>query len=248
MCCSGYPRKPTERQMNRITSRALLTSGSALNYQVDQRNLTKRIIMSENTSPKPSLLTPASLPQVPVLDFKRHSRPQLPTLLTPSRHENRKARVLSVHTEPSWVHHPRAVAKVRAPPEDRSDLVRALSWVDFIRLGRLVQGASESLICMTRDTLTLVIFAPVDESSENSSQLWLSFRHPSLLQARYTIASDVASHVGYDYVRYTLHEVLSVDVPLAELQIQAVASSVSMIQLSSLCIEYVTRCYRYFRP
>jgi hypothetical protein len=131
---------------------------------------------------------------------------------------------LKVNSSPSWVSRPS-----RKLPNDgnNSNTVEQSTWLDFIRLGKLVQGESEVLVCTRRENQSrLLMFKWVGEDMDKVVEQSLAFNNPNVVVARYVVSSDMGTHVAYDYVRFTLSEALSVHMAMEEVHVRAIAISV----------------------
>lgn len=174
--------------------------------------------------------------------FKRHSRPQLPVVPSPSR----RPLTIGSRSEPSWKSsHVRAVKqKAREPAqpgkleevheeireEIREDAVeRAVEeseWVSFIRLGTLIQGSSELIICHRRDAGTaLYMFREIEH--DTLVKRALNLRHSSLATPKFSIDSAAGRYLGFEYLRFSLQELVKTAMRMEERHLQTVVRSVS---------------------
>ena len=158
--------------------------------------------------------------------FKRHSRPQHPTLPGPDR-DFSKPRALTVKSSHSWAP-PIPSFRTRAAPSRGSNGPESSRWIDFLQLGKLSQGDREVMVCIDRRNKSMLfMFKDIGQELSAPCRRSLTFRHPNLLAAKHIITSDVGKHIGYDYVRCTLSEVLSIHIPLEETHIHCIAHAVS---------------------
>ena len=152
--------------------------------------------------------------------FARHSRPQAPTLPPQSPGQSRR---LSVTQTPSWI--PQAPGG-RASNERKHkarEVVQA-QWVDYIQYGTLIQGQSEFIVCASRaDKASLYMFK---KSKCERHQKQAALTHSNLLEVKLLISTNIGVHLGYEYIRYTLEELLNVHIPIEEAHIQTIAKSV----------------------
>ena len=169
--------------------------------------------------------------------FQRHSRAQLPTV--PVSGSKSVKRLSYIQSTPSWVP-PTLPAPTREESkhlEQDKVPVKTSAWVDFIRLGKLVQGDCETLVCSQRDSkATLFMFKLVQGRERFDLKRVLDLRHPNILMARHIIESDVDTHIGFDYFRYTLEEALNVHLAPQEAHVHAIAAAVRYAD---------TECWQY---
>lgn len=158
--------------------------------------------------------------------FRRHSRPQPPTI--PGQGPNVKdsqpllsrPQLLPVKRTPSWLP---SEKQGRGSDERRKGAkspVVSRKWSDFRPRYKLIQGNSEYMISASRDSDTLVMFKRACMPER------LPARHPNVLLAQCTIDEKGTFYLGFEDARCTLEEILTVTAPLDESQIQIVARSV----------------------
>lgn len=160
--------------------------------------------------------------------FQRHSRSQLPMI--PVSSPKSSNRLSFIQSTPSWVPpvpplNSRENGKLSE--HDKAPM-KTSAWVDFVCLGKLMQGEHETLICSQRDRkATLFMFKLVEEKDGSELKRTLTLRHPSLVMARHIIESDVGMHIGFDYFRFTLEELLNVHMTLGEPHLHTISTAVS---------------------
>jgi hypothetical protein len=158
----------------------------------------------------------------------------------------RRPRVLNAQCTPSWLRSPASSAIVREPPSATEELpvqqststipvqkrrertIPQFQWIDHIKLGTLIQGGRELLICCSRQGQMFMlkrISYEVDAHRERIASL--SHRHIAVMS--FFIATETVSYVAFPYVRFTLEELLYVHVAMEEVHVRTVASAVSTI-------------------
>lgn len=100
-----------------------------------------------------------------------------------------------------------------------------VEWIDFIPLGTLTQGGREYLVCLQRNEGAALIMVKrrVSFRNDSLSRQVLSLRHQHILLPRYLFDDYVGQHVGFQYVRFTLGEMLNTHVPVEEVTLHAIA-------------------------
>ena len=197
------------------------------------------------------------------LAFKRHSRAQaaarpfapakLATLenVLPRENSIRRPRVLNAQRTPSWVRSTAPSAIVKAPPSplealpaqqllpttpvqaNKRSIRPEFRWIDHIKLGTLVQGGQELLVCCSRQGQMFMlkrIGYEIDEQRERIASL--SHRHIAVMSC--FVATETVSYVAFSYVRFTLEELLCVHIAMEEIHVRAVASAVCTLLCQSL--------------
>lgn len=162
--------------------------------------------------------------------FQRHSRPQLPTLHQVSRPDAtqaRKSRLLHVQSKPSWIASTNVSEdrpeRPRKAPKHRDNA--NAQWLDYVQLGIITEGDDQLIMCCSRqDNSSLYMLKECASYCQQS----LSLLHPNVLNPVLVISTDAGVHVGHEYARYTLEELLHVHVPFEEAHVQVVAKSVSL--------------------
>lgn len=165
--------------------------------------------------------------------FQRHSRAQQASVSLPEA-QAPKQRLSRIQSTPSWVPPVPTVPHRDLGKLGRQDKVPAKQseWLDFLRLGNLVQGESEALICYERDRKsTMFMFKLVEKRNSAGTEdakfkQTLKLRHTNIVAARHVIESAVGTHVGFDYFRFTLEEVLGVHMLLEEAHLHTIATAV----------------------
>lgn len=102
-----------------------------------------------------------------------------------------------------------------------------LQWLDLLQLGTLVQGCDEWLLCSSRAHKKLYMLRAIQGEVEKVIQRVRTMNHSRIVAAAFAVSSDVQSFIGFQYVRYTLEEMLYVHLVMDEMQIRAVATSAS---------------------
>ena len=111
-------------------------------------------------------------------------------------------------------------------PQPNADFV-TLQWLDLLQLGTLVQGSDEWLLCLSRVHKKLYMLRAIQGEVEKVIQKTRKMDHPRIVAAAFAVSSDVQSFIGFQYVRYTLEEMLYVHLLMDEVHIRAVATSAS---------------------
>lgn len=165
--------------------------------------------------------------------FQRHSRPQRPTLSTESQiAANRRSRLLLIHSSPSWTKHVNTVGATSQGQSPTKETIRphepqSSQWIDFIQLGKLVQGDSELTVCPRRkEKARLVTFKEIGQNMSDKVRLYIGLQCGSIVTASDIIQSDIGYHIGSNYTRFTLEELLSTHMRMDEPHIQGIASMV----------------------
>lgn len=163
-----------------------------------------------------------------------------PTL--PKEGAVRRSRVLNAQRTPSWLPAPtlglQAVDTVaeggpkdslarevtpRAPiPQPPVSLVPRSQWIDYVKLGTLVQGSRSLLICSSRVGRKLVMLQKVTNGANDNRERMATVHHRHIAMVSFYIATDIDSYMAYPYVRYTLEELLNTHTPMDEDHIKAV--------------------------
>ncbi|KAK3066282.1 stress-activated protein kinase signaling cascade [Teratosphaeriaceae sp. CCFEE 6253] len=165
-----------------------------------------------------------STPPPTALDkaFQRHSRPQI-TAFTPSGRDSaqRRSRLLAIQSSPSWTTQTTTKDDI-ASSELTKRHVRhkqgplASQWIDFVQLGKLIQGSSELTICLRRRNMSdIVMFSSVGDSPPDNLDAYTALQHENIVAVTDVIHSSSGCHIGSGYTRYTLEELLSTHVPMS---------------------------------
>jgi len=120
---------------------------------------------------------------------------------------------------------------LRGFQEGSDDVGRAIhdssDWLNFFQLGTIVQGRTKLLICKRRkEQSPLYMFKHLEDTQEAIGRRLLGMEHPSIVQARCIVQDISGQQIGYDYVKFTLQEVLSTHLPLQESHLRLIATSV----------------------
>nr|OQO31363.1 hypothetical protein B0A51_03358 [Rachicladosporium sp. CCFEE 5018] len=99
-------------------------------------------------------------------------------------------------------------------------------WLEYTQLGILVQGEQEYLICSSRASKKLFMFKSMGQVISEESRVAIALRHRNIHAAFCEIASNLTIHVGFEYARHTLQELLYVHLPLQESHLRTIAHSV----------------------
>ena len=121
---------------------------------------------------------------------------------------------------------------LRGFQEGSDDVGRAIhdssDWLNFFQLGTIVQGRTKLLICKRRkEQSPLYMFKHLEDTQEAIGRRLLGMEHPSIVQARCIVQDISGQQIGYDYVKFTLQEVLSTHLPLQESHLRLIATSAS---------------------
>lgn len=69
----------------------------------------------------------------------------------------------------------------------------------------------------------------IDGDVDQAARKAETMNHPRIVAAAFAVSSDVQSFIGFQYVRFTLEEMLYVHVRMDETHIRAVATSASYL-------------------
>jgi hypothetical protein len=161
----------------------------------------------------------------------------------------RRSRVLNVRQTPSWVPSERGLAvspevskpdsgaqqveRPAAPPRQvQTAIVPNSTWVDCIKLGTLVQGGRELLICRSRNDQRLFMLKDVGSELKNRMENIATLQHRHIALASFRVDTESTSYIASPYTRYTLEELLHTHVTMEESHIRAVALPVRVIKRS----------------
>jgi hypothetical protein len=161
----------------------------------------------------------------------------------------RRSRVLNVRQTPSWVPSERGSAvspgvskpdngsqqaeRPAAPPRQvQTAVVPNSTWVDCIKLGTLVQGGRELLICRSRNDQRLFMLKDVGSELKNRMENIATLQHRHIALASFRVDTESTSYIASPYTRYTLEELLHTHVTMEESHIRAVALPVRVIKRS----------------
>jgi hypothetical protein len=164
--------------------------------------------------------------------------PPPPTLSKEGAH--RRSRALNVRQTPSWISSERGLAVsskadtfdsvseqaqhlATSPRLTEAAVVPTLTWVDCVKLGTLVQGGRELLICCNRDNQRLFMLKDVGCGVKTCVDRIGMLQHRHIALASFVIDTETTSYVAFAYTRYTLEELLHIHVTMNESHIRAVA-------------------------
>jgi hypothetical protein len=153
---------------------------------------------------------------------RRHSRLQAPTISL-SKLQTAQPRRLPLRATgtPSWVP---SITNTRERAKPSAALTVAKAWKDFNKLGDLLQGRSKYTVCSYAEQKNkLVMFKRVSQAACRTP---LPPLHPNILSVEFTITEGDSTYFGYEFAKCTLAEILSVNTPLDEPQIQIIGRSV----------------------
>jgi hypothetical protein len=153
---------------------------------------------------------------------------------------HRRSRVLNVRQTPSWISSERGLAvspkastsdsipeqaqRPATPPRQvEAAVIPRSTWVDCVKLGTLVQGGRELLVCCTRNNPRLFMLKDVGCEVENCVEKIAMLQHRHIALASFFIDTESTSYVAFSYTRYTLEELLHIHVTMDESHIRAVA-------------------------
>lgn len=84
------------------------------------------------------------------------------------------------------------------------------------------------MICKRRKEQSLLyMFKHLEDTQEAIGRRLLGMEHPSIVQARCIVQDISGQQIGYDYMKFTLQEVLSTHLPLQESHLRLIATSAS---------------------
>jgi hypothetical protein len=161
----------------------------------------------------------------------------------------RRSRVLNARQTPSWVPSKRGLAvspevskpdsgsqqveRPAAPPRQvQTAAVPNSTWVDCMKLGILVQGGRELLICRSRNDQRLFMLKDVGSEVKNRMENIVTLQHRHIALASFRVDTESTSYIAFSYTRYTLEELLHTHVTMEESHIRAVALPVRVIKRS----------------
>ena len=70
------------------------------------------------------------------------------------------------------------------------------------------------------------MFIRLQTQDASFTQRIINLQHPNLIQARCMIDNAAGQHIGFNYVKFTLEEILNVHMTMEELHLRAIAQSV----------------------
>jgi len=155
-----------------------------------------------------------------------------------------RSRVLNVRQTPSWVPSERGstvspgvskpdsgsqqAERPAAPPRQvQTAVVPNSTWVDCIKLGTLVQGGRELLICRSCNNQRLFMLKDISCEVKNRTENIATLQHRHIALASFWVDTESTSYIAFSYTRYTLEELLHTHVTMEESYIRAVALPVS---------------------
>lgn len=126
-----------------------------------------------------------------------------------------------------------AQGKAESPsaPVRRVDasLVPKSTWVDYVKLGTLVQGGRELLVCCSRKDQRLFMLKDVGIGANSRVEKISTLQHRHIVLASFFIDSESTSYMAFEYTRHTLEELLHTHVKMNEDHIRAIALPVMSI-------------------
>lgn len=81
---------------------------------------------------------------------------------------------------------------------------------------------------MSRADQKLFMFQESTDNDENVNSRSYCLLNPNILRSHFVIPSETGCHVGYEYARFTLEEVLHVHIRMVEPQLHEIAKTVSI--------------------
>jgi hypothetical protein len=84
-------------------------------------------------------------------------------------------------------------------------------WIDYVKLGTLVQGGRSLLICSSRVGRHLVMLKEIGREVDHHRGKLAKLRHRYIENVNFFIATETDSYLAFQYVRYTLKELLPRD-------------------------------------
>jgi hypothetical protein len=125
----------------------------------------------------------------------------------------RRSRVLNVRQTPSWVPSERGSAvspgvskpdngsqqaeRPAAPPRQvQTAVVPNSTWVDCIKLGTLVQGGRELLICRSRNDQRLFMLKDVGSELKNRMENIATLQHRHIALASFRVDTESTSYIA----------------------------------------------------
>lgn len=161
----------------------------------------------------------------------------------------RRSRVLNVRQTPSWIQSkgpavepsktgiPSNVAKeverLPTPPRKaETTVVPRSNWVDYVKLGTLIQGGRESLICCSRNDQRLFMLKNVGRDGNSHVEMIALLEHRHVALASFHIDTESTSYIAYQFTRHTLEELLHIHVTMDECHVRAIALPVRSVDRS----------------
>jgi hypothetical protein len=139
--------------------------------------------------------------------FQRHPRPQLPTIPT------KNALLLKAQLSPE-------------PPQNVLELPpKITSWDNVSRLGDLVQHRSHLSVGICNGTMIMLKTMNLATGKRILEKTKL-LKHTNIAQVIDTLEENGKLSLMFEYIRFTLEEVLNVHMPLDEPHIRAIAQPV----------------------
>ena len=122
-------------------------------------------------------------------------------------------------------------SKTSSQHANRSNLVPlrpGSPWQSVDRLGTLKQGCMEFILCTAKESFSdLLLFRETGkEQGKAELDLLEEFSHPNVIRIRQAFENDSYIHLGYEYFRHTLQELVHVHVSLNERHVRTIARSV----------------------
>jgi hypothetical protein len=152
----------------------------------------------------------------------------------------RRSRVLNARQTPSWVQSrgakgesprggtpdiaPKQAERPPPPPRQVDTIVLPKSnWVEHVKLGTLVQGGRESLVCCSRKDQRLFMLKDIGRERDSHVDTIATLQHRHVALASFHIDTESTSYIAFQYTRHTLEELLHIHVTMDECHIRAIA-------------------------
>ncbi|KAM0714190.1 hypothetical protein Q7P37_009237 [Cladosporium fusiforme] len=97
------------------------------------------------------------------------------------------------------------------------------TWVDYVKLGTLVQGGRELLVCYSRNNQRLFMLKDVSVGANSCMEKLATLRHRHIVLASFFIDLESTSYMAFEYTCHTLEELLHTHVTMNEDHIRAIA-------------------------
>lgn len=101
--------------------------------------------------------------------------------------------------------------------------------MDYVKLGTLVQGGRELLVCCSRNDQRLFMLKDVGVGPNSRVEKISTLQHRHIVLASFFIDSESTSYMAFEYTRHTLEELLHTHVTMNEDHIRAIALPVMSI-------------------
>lgn len=110
-------------------------------------------------------------------------------------------------------------------------------WDHLKRLGTVIQGKSELIVCMNKDepqSMSMVKELSRAGGGLKEANLLRKLSHPNIVKMIEVFLQDDDVYIELEYCRFTLEEVLSVHVRFEEPHIRLIAQSVLLFPFALL--------------